>query len=385
MNKNKLWYQILAQENKTAKILIYERIGENFWGEGVSAKQFVKDLQALDVDNIDLHINSPGGNVFDGNAIYNALMAHKAVIDVKIDGIAASIASVVAMSGDTVEMPENAMLMLHDPSGGVIGTAEDMLKMAEALDKIKTGLVSAYRGKSGRENDEISEMMTEETWLTAREALDYGFADKITERVTIQANLEDFSQYRNIPEHLISSFSDKKTKKENKIMKPGKETQTPEITLELIKAEHPEIAATLIEEGRQAGIAEGEKQGAKRERDRIKAVRDQLISGHEKLVEDLMWDGETTGEQAAIKVLAAEKTARQRALDDQAAEAPDAILQPAVDGPDEVNPDLPVEEKCKAQWDKDKTLREEFNGDFDAYLAAEKAMAAGRVKTIAKK
>ena len=382
MKQTKKWYQIEAKKNKTAQILIYELIGQNMWGEGVSAKRFVEDLHALDVDSIDLHINSPGGNVFDGNAIYNALKAHKAKIDVKIDGMAASIASVVAMSGDTVEMPENAMLMIHDPSGMVIGTAEDMSKMADNLEKTKTGLVAAYHNKSQLDNEQISEMMTDETWITANEALKYGLADKITERVNIQANLEDLSQYKNVPENLlngITGITGKIQKKEKNIM--PKEIVKTEITLDLIRAEHSEIVTALIDEGK----ATGTKEGAENERNRIKAVQDQLIPGHEKLINELMWDGKTTGEQAAVKVLAAEKAARVTALADNEDDAAKAVAQVATDELEVTDSNLPIEDRCKAKWDKNKALQDEFDGDFDSYLAYAKAADEGKVKIIAKK
>lgn len=198
------WYRFEAKQKDRASIMIYEQIGQTYSGEGVSAKEFVRDLRALQVKDIDIHINSPGGNVFDGNSIYNALRSHKARISVKIDGIAASIASVIAMSGDTVSMPENAMMMIHDPSGLVIGTAQDMEKMAGALRKIKGGLVAAYRNKAGLADEKISEMMTAETWLTAKEAVDHGFADEMTAPVTFQANIEALSQYKNVPQTLFN-------------------------------------------------------------------------------------------------------------------------------------------------------------------------------------
>lgn len=206
MNENE-WYRIQAKQKKTADILIYEQIGQNYSGEGISAKRFVEDLQALDVETINLHINSPGGNVFDGNAIYNTLKSHKAKINVTIDGIAASIASVVAMAGNIVEMPENAMMMIHDPSGFVVGTGEDMAKMMAALERVKTGMVAAYHGKSRLDKEQIAQMMRAETWMTAQDAVGFGFADKITERVTIQVNVEALVKYRNVPKNLIAGIS----------------------------------------------------------------------------------------------------------------------------------------------------------------------------------
>jgi ATP-dependent Clp endopeptidase proteolytic subunit ClpP len=129
-----------------------------------------------------VRINSPGGSVFDGVAIYNALKRHDAAITVWIDGIAASIASMIAMAGDEVVMPENAMLVLHDPSGLVAGTAADMRATAEALDRMKAGMVAAYREKSGRSDAEIEALMQAETWLSAQEAVALGLALSIIAR-----------------------------------------------------------------------------------------------------------------------------------------------------------------------------------------------------------
>ena len=149
------WYEFRAQA-RGAEIVIYDEIG----AFGIPAKAFLNELKALGpVAELTVRINSPGGSVFDGVAIYNALKRHEARVTVWIDGIAASIASMIAMAGDEVVMPENAMLMLHDPSGLVMGTAADMRGMAEALDKMKAGMVAAYRDKSGRDDAEIETLM----------------------------------------------------------------------------------------------------------------------------------------------------------------------------------------------------------------------------------
>jgi ATP-dependent protease ClpP protease subunit len=147
----KRWFEFHAQA-KGAEIVIYDEIG----AFGIPAKAFLEELKALGaVAELTVRINSSGGSVFDGVAIYNALKRHDAAITVCVDGIAASIASMIAMAGDEIVMPENAMLMLHDPSGLVMGTAADMRAMAEALDRMKAGMVAAYRGKSGRSDPEI--------------------------------------------------------------------------------------------------------------------------------------------------------------------------------------------------------------------------------------
>ena len=384
----KQWYKIQAKSNKTAQILIYETIGEDFWGDGVSAKRFVEDLNALTgIDVIDLHINSPGGNVFDGNAIYNTLRAYDATVNVFIDGIAASIASVIAMAGDTIEMPENSMLMIHDPSGFVMGTAEDMEKMSVALEKVKVGILAAYHNKSDLDNDEISKMMTAETWLTAQEAVDYGLADKVVEQVNFQAHIDpkSYAYFRNTPAHIKKAGPTglKPKRKENNTMpdEPIHKQDELVITAEGIKKDFPGVAKQLSDEGRE----EGKKVGAEAECKRIKDVYGQSLPGHEDLVMSLMWDGSTTSEQAAIKVLAAEKAIRGQTIKDHEDDAPPVVTQvPPGDALANLD-NLPIEERCKVEWDKSKDLQDEFLGDFDTYVAAEKAVEQGRVKIISKR
>jgi ATP-dependent protease ClpP protease subunit len=195
----KRWYQFRAQM-KGAEIVIYDEIG----AFGIPAKVFLDELKALGpVAGLTVRINSPGGSVFDGIAIYNALKRHNALITVWIDGIAASIASIIAMAGDEVVMPENAMLVLHDPSGLVAGTAADMRAMADALDKMKTGMVAAYRDKSGRDDAEIEALMQAETWLSAREAVALGLADRVEQPVRMAAHF-DLSRFRNTPPQLVA-------------------------------------------------------------------------------------------------------------------------------------------------------------------------------------
>jgi ATP-dependent Clp protease, protease subunit len=195
----KRWYEFRAQM-RGAEIVIYDEIG----AFGIPAKAFLDELKALGpVAELTVRINSPGGSVFDGVAIYNALKRHDAAITVWIDGIAASIASTIAMAGDEIVMPENALLMLHDPSALVLGTAADMRAMAEALDRMKAGMVAAYRDKSGRDDAEIAALMAAETWLSAEEAVDLGFADRVEQPVRMAAHF-DLSRFRNTPPQLAA-------------------------------------------------------------------------------------------------------------------------------------------------------------------------------------
>ena len=199
----KSWYTIRARSSGT-EVLIYDEIG----AYGVTAKGFLAELGALPEDAaIDLRLNSPGGSVFDAVAIYNALNRHAGEITVWIDGIAASAASYVAMAGDAIVMPENAFLMIHDPSGLVMGTAEDMRATAEALDKVKGSLIQGYSAKSKKADDEIATLMAAETWLDAKDALDLGFIDRIAEPVKLAASF-DVARFRTAPPELVEAVGE---------------------------------------------------------------------------------------------------------------------------------------------------------------------------------
>lgn len=195
------WYSIKAKGTGHAEILMYEEIG----GWGISAQRFARDLKALgDISRIDLRIHSPGGDVFEGMAIYNLLDSHPATVDVYIDGLAASMASVIAMAGDTIYMPENAMMMVHKPWGIQGGDADEMRRYADLLDKVEDNLVSAYVKKTGKTADEIKALLKEETWMGGREAVAAGFADKTTESLTAAAHLTSkrMQEFQNMPDSL---------------------------------------------------------------------------------------------------------------------------------------------------------------------------------------
>lgn len=197
------WYSIRARDTG-AELSIYDEIS----AYGVSAKAFIADIGALENGtDLELRLNSPGGSVFDAVAIYNALQRHTGKVTVTIDGIAASAASYVAMAGDEIVMPENAFLMIHDPSGLVMGTAGDMRDMAEALDKIAGSLIKGYAAKSGKSDDEIATLMAAETWFDATEAVEAGLADRVDEPVRIAARF-DVAAFRNAPPPLIEAAKD---------------------------------------------------------------------------------------------------------------------------------------------------------------------------------
>ena len=195
-NKTPCWNSYIDKTTKKLDIVFHDIIG--FYGEDSKTfKKLLNDNQDVEIINVD--INSPGGSVFDGFSIYNSLKSHPAQKNIKISGVAASIASVIAVAGDKVEAPENAMIMIHKPliTGFLALNADALRKHAETLDKLEDGILSAYRNRMTKTLDEeISEMMRDTTWFTAGEALDIGLIDEITEEVDIvNLDFHDFSQF----------------------------------------------------------------------------------------------------------------------------------------------------------------------------------------------
>ncbi|WP_132964796.1 ClpP-like prohead protease/major capsid protein fusion protein [Rahnella sp. JUb53] len=204
-----------ASGDKTADIYIYDEIG--YWG--VTARQFASSMKALgDLDHINLHIHSPGGDVFDGIAIYNLLNSHTASKTVYIDGLAASMASVIAMVGNPIIMPENAMMMIHKPWGITGGDANDMRDYADLLDKVEAVLIPSYAKKTGKSSDELALLLGEETWMTAQECLEHGFADQISTAVQAMARINS---------KRIEEFDAMPNALKNMITKPKATTQAP--------------------------------------------------------------------------------------------------------------------------------------------------------------
>lgn len=170
------WYRITTNKADGAEIFIYDEIG---WF-GLTAQDFVNELRQIDRDRIALHLNSPGGEVFDGIAIYNALRDHPAEVTVCIDSLAASIASVIAMAGDRIRMARNGQMMIHDALTMTIGNAEDHAKATEMLSRTSDTIADTYAQRAGGTAAAWRKIMKAETWYTAKEALDAGLIDEIS-------------------------------------------------------------------------------------------------------------------------------------------------------------------------------------------------------------
>jgi ATP-dependent Clp endopeptidase proteolytic subunit ClpP len=189
----KSWYTIKNKANTdTASISIHDEIG--LWG--ITAAQFMKDVKDLgDVKAIHLSIHSPGGNVFDGLAMYNTLAAHPAKIYGKVAGIAASAASFVLMAADQIEMPEDSFLMIHNTQGGAYGDSEYLREMADLMDKLGSQIANIYKKRTGQDSATIADMMSAETWMTANEAKELGFADTVSNAIGLAAKATNFDKY----------------------------------------------------------------------------------------------------------------------------------------------------------------------------------------------
>lgn len=191
MRTDPRWYRIENAKTPAPTVYLYDEIG--YWG--VSAAEFASDLAALDAKSIDVRINSPGGEVFDGIAIYNALLTHKATINIKIDGLAASAASFIAQAGDTISMARNAQMMIHDAQGICIGPAADMLLMHDMLNKCSDNIADIYTQRAGGSVAAWRSRMQDETWYSAAEAVSAGLADSVEERDGTTSNAWDMSIY----------------------------------------------------------------------------------------------------------------------------------------------------------------------------------------------
>ena len=201
-------WKMKALNDGKAEIFIYSDIGYDWWEDKSTAQLFAEELKNLgDVTSIDLHINSNGGDVFDGQAIHTLIKNHKGFVTAYIDGLAASIATVIAMGADKVIMPKNAMMMIHNAWTGLYGNANDLRKMADDLDHINDTIVHTYLVKVKDKTDEatIRDLMNKESWLNAEECLSLGLCDEVSEPVKMAACLtkEQAHKFKNAPKELI--------------------------------------------------------------------------------------------------------------------------------------------------------------------------------------
>lgn len=200
-------FQIRNKSATNAEIILYGAIGESFFDDAVSAKNFSNELASLPktVNQIDVRVNSPGGDVFDGVTIYNRLKQHSAKVTVHIDGLAASIASIIALAGDEIIMGEGALYMIHLPWTFSMGDRNDLENTINRLLDVEEQLLSIYSRKTGLDRLEVKKMLEDETWLDADEALEMGFVDKkVQESEPIAASALDKKWIVKRPKNFLS-------------------------------------------------------------------------------------------------------------------------------------------------------------------------------------
>lgn len=205
-------------EAERAEFFLYGAIGETWWGEGNSAKTFAEDLRSVRDKDVDIHIDSGGGDVFEGFAMASAIQRHPGRVTAYIDGLAASAASYVAVVCDEVKMNDYAWMMIHRASSWTSGNASDLEQMANRLREIDKTLVAIYEKRTALTFDEIVEAMEAETWYSAQDALDAGFATEVLdtdERLAacLGANLEESiaATYKHAPIEVMGCFGHKST------------------------------------------------------------------------------------------------------------------------------------------------------------------------------
>lgn len=334
--KNRFWDFIPATATKPPELLLYGAISSNqsWWEDRVTPGQFNKELAALgeDVSEIIVRINSPGGDVFAANAIYTRLKDHPATITVKIDGWAASAATIIAMAGDTVKIARNGVFMIHDPAMTVWDTfkEEDFTKLAQELKVIKQSIINTYAMKTGKTEQEISDFMSEESWWTGDAAVEHGFCDELmfeeskivvenANRIVVNSVPFDITNFSTIPKTILNSIADngsfptEKVKPENK---PNREERTMEPkdikTIDELKAAYPDLTSKL------------EASATEKERNRIKELQEAAIDGFEEIVNEAMFDNPISAGEMALKILMEQKKQGGQYMKDLAADVADS-------------------------------------------------------------
>ena len=323
----KFWNVMKNDEEKSAELILYGSIGSDEYWDDISDKAFKQDIENLgDVENITLHINSPGGSVFSAVAIANTLKNHKAKITANIDGLAASAATIITSACDIVKMPKNALFMVHNPITFAYGNNQDMQKTLEMLNKVKNSIIETYLNKAKTDKETLSELMDNETWMSAEEAKEYGFVDEIldenVEKEVIENKLIindmafDISRFKNFkekknqdprvinisvnstgsPEEIADKFRDILNSTENQKNEGGN------MTLEELKNKFPELYNQIFNEGKEAGIT--------KERKRMREIDNLDVSNYSELVENAKYNEPVEASVLAVNILNKQKEER---------------------------------------------------------------------------
>lgn len=332
-----------AADGGNPQLLIYGEIGG--WWDGIQARDFAEQLLAIDAPEIDVRINSNGGEVFTAQAIYSSLKRHPAKINVFIDGMAASAATIVAMAGDVITMPENALMMVHNPLTGLWGNANEMREVADTLDKVRETMLAVYRNKTELDDTKLTELLDAETYMTAAEAFDLGFVDVVSEAMQVVATRKKSGnfevnglvmaaeKFKQLPDHWRNAVNSQRKApppKTGNIENTQKEAKG--MTLDELKAQHPEVYAAAVEEGQT------------QERERIKAIEALAMVGHEALTASAKFENAISPEAFALEIVKAEKESKGKYLENRREDA--KVLEAVSNQPDNTTNDAKEKERA---------------------------------------
>lgn len=317
----KFWNLVKNEEEKTAELILYGSIGSDEYWDDISDKVFKQDIENLgDVENITLHINSPGGSVFSAVAIANTLKNHKAKVTANIDGLAASAATIITSACDTVRMPKNALFMIHNPITFAYGNNQEMQKTVEMLDKIKNSIIETYLNKTKTDKETLSELMDNETWMDAETAKEYGFIDEIVNEEVGKEFVENKLIINNMAFD-ISKFKNFRKAKDT-VVDNKKNTKEVKMTLEELKNRFPDLYDCVLNEGKKIGKEE--------ERERIKAIDDIGVNNYSELIENAKYVNPMSASELAINILKKQKEEKAQKLQNIKNESQDNFTPPAM-------------------------------------------------------
>lgn len=317
-NKHFWTFRAAAEENAAPELILYGDIAsETWWGDEVTPRQFTEELDALGaVPEIVVRINSGGGDVFAANAIYTRLKDNAAKITVKIDGWAASAATIVAMAGDVIEIPGNGVFMVHDPSMGLLGyfNEADLVKLTDEIKVIKQSIVNGYALKTGKPADEIASIMAAETWYDGKQAVEAGFCDKLMfedaettvengAKIVVNSVSLDLNRYPNMTISLLNrltartpgGFSNTITQNTPKRSEESMDGIKDIKTVDGLKAAFPDLTKQIEDAAVDA------------ERKRIQDIEDVALAGFETIVNDAKFKNPISAGDAAKAIVAEQK------------------------------------------------------------------------------
>lgn len=367
--------------------------GEIGWE--VMPQQVRDQLEKANGEDITAIISSPGGYVSDGIEIFNLFRNYKGHKTAVLSGFAMSMASYIPMAFDEIHAEDNAVFMIHNVRGGVWGDHKEILHYGGMVKGLSGMLSKEYSKHTGKAQTDIAEMMDVETYFFGEEIVTAGFASKIIET----DGDKDTETARATAKLAFQTVNGKLADDQGRIKKdldraaalalgningPKPENKKDGIMdLKELRAKHPDLV-TAIESEATTGMADqiktAKEEGAKAERDRIKAVHGQTFPGFEAIVTEAMFDGESSPGDVAMKINAANLTAQQKAKTDLADDAPAAVKEQAADEtPTDSGP--MTKEKAQKQWDKDSKIRAEF-GEFETFLAYAMEDSGVKVKLI---